>query len=63
MNVNLNSEVERDFKCAVIQKYGSLRGHLENEVHIALCLLMQCEEKGIALQTIQEVKAYVENLT
>ena len=60
MNVNLNSEVERDFKCAVIQKYGSLRGHLERDVHVALCLLMRCEEEGIALDTIKEVTEYLD---
>ncbi len=62
MNININSEVERDFKCAVIQKYGNLRGNLEKDVHVALCLLMECEKRGIALETIKKINDYVEQL-
>jgi len=62
MNININSEVERDFKCAVIQKYGNLRGNLEREVHVALVFLMWCEKRGKSLSTIQEVNEYLDSL-
>ena len=62
MNINIYPEVERNFKCAVIQEYGNLRGNLEREVNIALAFLIMCKEKGIALDKIQKVKEYVNQL-
>lgn len=63
MNINLNSEVERDFKCAVIQKYGNLRGYLETDVHVALVFFMMCEKQGIAFDTIKQAREYIEEIT